>query len=196
MSRAARRNTPAARRLSCYVRPSRSRPADRFTYLRSGTIEALSMAFARIKQGKTTSIVGFISGLVFVAIGVFVAIPVFGGFGIAWTAIAAVIAAAHGYSLLSKKGGMLYEMKFDDGKVKAARRLAERTGRAELRACLRRRRDAPHAAARPGRRDETPPDRRGRVLPRLGLLQAIRSRQAAKLARKLCACARCAASRC
>lgn len=44
-----------------------------------------------VRPGKGQSKVGFVAGLLFCAIGVFVAIPIFGPFGIIWTGMAALI---------------------------------------------------------------------------------------------------------
>lgn len=44
-----------------------------------------------VRPGKGQSKVGFVAGLLFCAIGVFVAIPLFGPFGIIWTGMAALI---------------------------------------------------------------------------------------------------------
>ena len=47
----------------------------------------------KVRPGKAQSAMGFAVGLVFVGIGLFVAIPTFGLFGIFWTLIAVVITA-------------------------------------------------------------------------------------------------------
>ena len=44
-----------------------------------------------VRPGKGQSKVGFVAGLLFCAIGVFVVIPLFGPFGIVWTGMAALI---------------------------------------------------------------------------------------------------------
>lgn len=41
-----------------------------------------------VRPGKSQSKVGFVAGIIFCLIGVFVAIPIFGLFGVFWTAIA------------------------------------------------------------------------------------------------------------
>lgn len=58
----------------------------------------------RIKPSKSQSILGFIVGLIFVFIGVFVAIPSFGLFGVLWTLIAIVITVTHGMNAFGNKG--------------------------------------------------------------------------------------------
>lgn len=58
----------------------------------------------RIKPSKSQSMLGFIAGLIFVFIGVFVAIPSFGLFGVLWTLIAIVITVTHGMNAFGNKG--------------------------------------------------------------------------------------------
>ena len=48
-----------------------------------------------VRPGKSQSKVGFVAGIIFCLIGVFVAIPIFGPFGILWTAMAALITFAN-----------------------------------------------------------------------------------------------------
>jgi len=48
-----------------------------------------------VRPGKTQSKVGFVVGIIFCLIGVFVVIPIFGIFGILWTAAAGWIAYSH-----------------------------------------------------------------------------------------------------
>ncbi len=69
----------------------------------------------RLKQSKPVSALGFFGGLIFIGIGVFVAIPTFGMFGVFWTLIAAGITTYHGYGLLSKGGVALYEVEINRG---------------------------------------------------------------------------------
>ena len=49
----------------------------------------------KVKPGKTQSKIGFGVGIVFVLIGIFIVIPIFGTFGIFWTAVAGFIAFSH-----------------------------------------------------------------------------------------------------
>ncbi|HHD2754077.1 TPA: SHOCT domain-containing protein [Clostridium perfringens] len=58
----------------------------------------------RIKPSKSQSMLGFIAGLIFVFIGVFVAIPSSGLFGVLWTLIAIVITVTHGMNAFGNKG--------------------------------------------------------------------------------------------
>ena len=48
-----------------------------------------------VRPGKSQSKVAFVVGIIFCLIGVFVAIPVAGVFGILWTAVAALITYSH-----------------------------------------------------------------------------------------------------
>lgn len=48
-----------------------------------------------VRPGKTQSKAGFIVGIIFCLIGIVVVIPVFGPFGILWTAVAGWIAYSH-----------------------------------------------------------------------------------------------------
>ncbi len=58
----------------------------------------------RVKPGRAASISGFIAGIVFCCIGVFLVIPSFGLFGLFWTAIAAVGTITSAINLFSSKG--------------------------------------------------------------------------------------------
>lgn len=68
----------------------------------------------RVKPGKGQSSVGFIAGLVFCFIGLFIVIPTFGIFGIFWTVIAVVITVSHGFNAFSDKGIVSHEIIIDD----------------------------------------------------------------------------------
>lgn len=71
----------------------------------------------RLKQSRAVSAAGFFGGLLFIGLGIFVAIPMFGPFGIIWTLLAAGIAAFHGYGLFSRRGVALYEAEVRSGSV-------------------------------------------------------------------------------
>ena len=58
----------------------------------------------QIRPSKATSGLGCVAGAVFIGIGLFVAIPKFGVFGIFWTFIAVGITIYHGINLFSDKG--------------------------------------------------------------------------------------------
>ena len=68
-----------------------------------------------IKPGKGPSGAGFLGGLIFCVIGLFVVIPIFGAFGILWTLVAAVITVFHGMNLFSEKGMASYQVSIEDG---------------------------------------------------------------------------------
>ena len=48
-----------------------------------------------VRPGKSQSKAGFVVGIIFCLIGLFVVIPIFGLFGILWTAVAGWIAFSH-----------------------------------------------------------------------------------------------------
>ena len=54
------------------------------------------------RPGKTAGVFGIIWGGIFVLIGIFVAIPHFGAFGILWTLMALAITAFNGYQAFGK----------------------------------------------------------------------------------------------
>ena len=58
----------------------------------------------RVKPGKAQSVMGFVMGIVFVLIGLFMVIPVFGLFGLLWTGMAVVITVLNGLNAFGKKG--------------------------------------------------------------------------------------------
>ena len=58
----------------------------------------------RVKPGKAQSAMGFVMGIVFVLIGLFMVIPVFGLFGLLWTGMAVVITVVNGLNAFGKKG--------------------------------------------------------------------------------------------
>ena len=58
----------------------------------------------RVKPGKAQSAMGFVMGIVFVLIGLFMVIPVFGLFGLLWTGMAVVITVINGLNAFGKKG--------------------------------------------------------------------------------------------
>lgn len=76
----------------------------------------------QMRPGKGPSGMGFIGGIVFCLIGLFIVVPTFGAFGLLWTLIAAGITGVHGYNLFSEKGINTYEMTIeDDGEPDAYR---------------------------------------------------------------------------
>ena len=79
----------------------------------------------KVRPGKTQSIMGFVVGLVFVGIGLFVVIPVFGPFGIFWTLIAVAITVTNGINAFGKKGVASHEIVVEDGRSEEERSSAE-----------------------------------------------------------------------
>ena len=69
----------------------------------------------KVKPGKTQSAMGFVVGIVFVGIGLFVVIPTFGPFGIFWTLVAVAITAMNGMNAFGKKGVASHEIVIEEG---------------------------------------------------------------------------------
>ena len=69
----------------------------------------------KVRPGKTQSKMGFIVGILFVILGVFVVIPTFGLFGLIWTGVAAVIALTHCRNGFSDEGVATHEIIIEDG---------------------------------------------------------------------------------
>lgn len=68
----------------------------------------------KVKPGKGQSMTGFIGGLIFCAIGLFIVIPTFGLFGIFWTIFAIVITVVNGMNAFSDKGIPTHEITIED----------------------------------------------------------------------------------
>ncbi len=68
----------------------------------------------KVKPGKTQSKFGFFVGLAFVLIGVVMVIPIFGPFGILWTAVAGYIAFTHYKNGFTNEGVPTHEIEIDD----------------------------------------------------------------------------------
>lgn len=69
----------------------------------------------KVKPGKTQSKMGFIVGILFVVLGVFVVIPTFGLFGLIWTGVAAMIAFTNYKNGFSDEGVATHEIVIEDG---------------------------------------------------------------------------------
>ena len=80
-------------------------------------IQGFDMAPKRIKvkPGKTQSKMGFIVGILFVILGVFMVIPTFGLFGLIWTGVAAMIAFTNYKNGFSDEGVATHEIVIEDG---------------------------------------------------------------------------------
>ena len=81
----------------------------------------MSAKRVKVKPGKAQSKMGFIVGLIFVGIGIFVAIPTFGLFGIFWTAIAGFIAYSHYKNGFTDEGFPTHEIIIDEDELSAVR---------------------------------------------------------------------------
>ena len=68
----------------------------------------------KVRPGKTQSKFGFVVGIVFVLIGCVVVIPIFGPFGILWTAAAGFIAYSHYKNAYTKEGMPTHETVIED----------------------------------------------------------------------------------
>ena len=79
----------------------------------------------KVKPGRTQSTMGFVTGLIFVGIGLFVVVPTFGPFGIFWTLIAAAITVTNGINAFGKKGVASHEIVVEDGRSEEERSSAE-----------------------------------------------------------------------
>lgn len=69
----------------------------------------------RFKPSKPSSLLGMIVGIVFVFLGVTMAIPDFGVFGVFWTLIAIGITGYHAYNFFGEKGVASWEIDIDNG---------------------------------------------------------------------------------
>ena len=72
----------------------------------------------RIKPGKTGSKIGFFVGIVFILLGLFIAIPTFGLFGIFWTALACIITYTNYKNGYTQEGITSHEIIIYDNLVK------------------------------------------------------------------------------
>ena len=81
----------------------------------------MSAKRVKVKPGKAQSKMGFIVGLIFVGIGIFVAIPTFGLFGIFWTAIAGFIAYSHYKNGFTDEGFPTHEIIIDEDELSSMR---------------------------------------------------------------------------
>lgn len=74
----------------------------------------MSQKRIKVQNGKTQSKVGFAVGIVFVLIGIFVAIPTAGAFGVLWTIVAGIITYAHFKNGFSDEGIASHEIIIED----------------------------------------------------------------------------------
>ena len=67
-----------------------------------------------VRPSKGSSRIGFVMGLLFCGIGVFVAIPIFGPFGIVWTAMAVLITFSQYKNAFTKEGMDSHVIEIDE----------------------------------------------------------------------------------
>lgn len=68
----------------------------------------------KIKPGKEQSAMGMVAGILFCLIGVVIAIPVFGFFGVIWTLFALGITVVNGVNAFSDKGIATHEIVIEE----------------------------------------------------------------------------------
>lgn len=87
----------------------------------------------KVKPGKDQSMTGFIVGLVFCAIGMFVVIPIFGLIGVLWTLIAVVITVMHAKNAFTEDGIATHEIVIEDSREYAeyGQNASQNVGKAE-----------------------------------------------------------------
>ena len=85
----------------------------------------------RVKPSKAQSTAAFFVGIVFCLIGLFVAIPMAGPFGIFWTLVAVIITVMHGKNAFTEEGVSTHEIIIEDNdfikKTKLINNTAEET---------------------------------------------------------------------
>ncbi|NLM09242.1 MAG: SHOCT domain-containing protein [Clostridiaceae bacterium] len=69
----------------------------------------------RVKPSKPSSLFGMIIGIIFVLIGLFIAIPIFGILGVLWTLVAVGITGYQAYNFFGDKGVASWEIDIDNG---------------------------------------------------------------------------------
>ena len=68
----------------------------------------------KMRPGKGQSAMGFFVGIIFCLIGLFIAVPSFGMFGILWTLVAVGITISHGMNVFSDKGIPTHEIVIEE----------------------------------------------------------------------------------
>ncbi len=69
-----------------------------------------------MKPGKAVSVLAMVVGCLFILLGLFVIVPIFGLFGVVWTVVAAGITLFYAYNLFSGRGASLYEVDVESPK--------------------------------------------------------------------------------
>jgi hypothetical protein len=75
-----------------------------------------------VRPSKPVSFAGMIVGAIFAVLGLAVIMPNFGIVGLAWTAIAGVITAYHGFNFFSTRGLPTYEVNIERERPHGSRR--------------------------------------------------------------------------
>ncbi|MPQ44603.1 SHOCT domain-containing protein [Clostridium tarantellae] len=70
----------------------------------------------KVKPSKGQSMFGFIAGLLFIGIGIFIVIPNAGAFGILWTIFAGIITTTHGINAFGSKGIATHEIEVTENR--------------------------------------------------------------------------------
>ena len=68
----------------------------------------------KVKPSKAQSMMGFFVGIVFIGIGFFLVIPIFGAFGAFWTILAVIITVTNGINAFSEKGIATHSIEIED----------------------------------------------------------------------------------
>lgn len=87
----------------------------------------------QVRPGKNQSMIGFLVGLGFCVIGVFLIIPIGGIFGIFWTVVAATLTVINGLNAFSERGVSTHEVIIEDSDLDALGEAAKRPDPADLR---------------------------------------------------------------
>jgi hypothetical protein len=66
-----------------------------------------------VRPGKPASLVGMLTGGLFVVLGLAVVLPLFGAFGLVWTLFAGLITLYHAYNFFSTRGLPTYQVDVD-----------------------------------------------------------------------------------
>lgn len=81
----------------------------------------------RVKPSKEQSFIGFFVGIVFCFIGLFVAIPLAGAFGVIWAIFAVIITVSHYKNAFTDKGVATHEIVIEDASELNDGRFPDRT---------------------------------------------------------------------
>ena len=71
----------------------------------------------KVKPGKGQSKLGFVVGIIFCLLGLFVVIPTFGPFGLFWTAIAAVITVQNYRNAFTEEGSPTHVIEIEESEL-------------------------------------------------------------------------------